>query len=115
MNGTDIRRKNTLIDSLISSGNKILVKTPERNTESLLRFGIFNINGQDYQIISWSFKKGIVTFEKIGSNINVKYSIEENKTILNNFKKKPTFINFIDKIRLFLSIKLKDLSDKLHP
>lgn len=85
----------------------------EHQTESLYRFGLFDLDGNIYSISAWHFKDNIVTFEHETSHKKIKFSIDQ-KNMLTVFEKETLFKKNVRYLRNTLSNLLKDLSDKLH-
>ena len=113
MNNLDKINYNLLTTSLKSSPYSVRFEPNNRDTESLYRFGWFYIHEYKYSVSGWSFKKKVVTFE-CEDGTKVKYSIEEQKTIMGEFKKDNKIVCINKKIRNRLADWLKDLSDKLR-
>ena len=113
---TESDRKNyrSLCESLDKSKYNVDYRKNDRETESLYRFGWFIINGYEYSISAWSFKKGQVTFEN-DNGVKVKYSIY-NKIHFGDteFKQDNPIEMVVKKVRNGLAKWLKDLSDKLQ-
>ena len=113
MNNLDNVNYELLVASLNASVDKLKLEANKRETESLYRFGWFYINGYKYSISGWSFKKQVVSFEREDGE-KVKYSIEDKKEIMGNFKKDTKLNSISKKLRNNLADLLKDLSDKLR-
>ena len=102
-------------ESLNLYDKKFQWKEYNKKTNSLYRFGLFNINNNNYIVSGISFFKNIVTFElENNEKIKIKYDIINNKPINQGFIIDSKYKTFIKQLKLFISDYLKDLSDKLR-
>lgn len=119
LNENDVKRSNNLVDSLsvftFKTTNSVRHLPYEKETNTLYRFGWFYINGYKYSVSGWSFKKGIVTFENESTGCKIKYDLQSNDVVGQKFIKDSCCIKYLKMIRLWLSERLRKISDKLHP
>lgn len=115
---SDTNNFNELFNSLQvyakSSGSFFKHIKYENETNSLYRFGLFNINGHIYSICSWNFKNNIVVFEHEETHNKIKYDINNDNVIDQPFFKSSFICCRIKSIKRKLAYILRILSDKLQ-
>lgn len=94
--------------------NTVTHKFKSKESLSLYRFGIFNINGYDYSISGWRFDTNVVTFENEKTGDKVKFSIIDNDVVKSTFVKDGYFKSKKNRIKLIISDYLRGISDALR-